>query len=46
MKALMVLVWPLLVLNFILWWEHHRAYYLRFYPERPKRQAFRDMWRN
>ena len=46
MKILMILVFPLLILSYCLWWDHYHQYYERFYPESPHWQAFWDMWRS
>ena len=45
MKTIMILLFPLLILNFCLWWQHHHRYYETFYPRHPEWQAFLDMWR-
>lgn len=45
MKLLMTLLFPLLIVNFALWWSHYHQYYERFYPNHPEWQAFKDMWR-
>ena len=45
MKILMTLLFPLLILNFAFWWQHHHRYYETFYPEHPQFRAFLDMWR-
>ena len=46
MKAIMVVLFPLLILSYCLWWDHYHTYYERFYPESPHWRAFWDMWRN
>lgn len=46
MKIIMTILFPLMILNYCMWWDHYESYYRRFYPEHPHTQAFWDMWRS